>query len=170
MNTTEIKRENLINLYNAKGEQHGYWEVYFSNGQLGYKGNFVNGKLHGYLEQYYMNGQLRLKGNYVDGQQHGLWEEYHDNGQSYFKGNYDMGKEVKEVVELEKATNQTAVEWLVEKLQENGIPLLKDELEFIDQAKELEKEQIIEAYNKGNDAKEFSNSERYYNETYGSEK
>jgi hypothetical protein len=30
---------------------------------------------------------------------------------------------------------QTAVEWLVEQLQESGIPLLKNELEFIEQAK-----------------------------------
>jgi hypothetical protein len=36
---------------------------------------------------------------------------------------------------------QTAVEWLVEKLQENGIPLMKDEFEMIEQAKEMEKEQ-----------------------------
>lgn len=36
---------------------------------------------------------------------------------------------------------QTAVEWLVGKLKESGIPLLKDELKFIEQAKEMEKEQ-----------------------------
>jgi hypothetical protein len=36
---------------------------------------------------------------------------------------------------------QTAVEWLISKLKESGIPLLKDELEFIEQAKELEKQQ-----------------------------
>ena len=47
MNTAEIKRENFINLYNEKGEKHGVWEDYFSNGQLCYRGNFVNGELHG---------------------------------------------------------------------------------------------------------------------------
>ena len=36
---------------------------------------------------------------------------------------------------------QTAVEWLVEKLQESGIPLMTDEFEMIQQAKEMEKEQ-----------------------------
>jgi hypothetical protein len=41
---------------------------------------------------------------------------------------------------------QTAVEWLVEKLQESGIPLMTDEFEMIQQAKEMEKEQIKEAY------------------------
>ena len=27
---------NLINLYNEKGEKHGYWEGYFDNGKLRY--------------------------------------------------------------------------------------------------------------------------------------
>ena len=62
---------------------------------------------------------------------------------------------------------QTAVEWLVAKLKESGIPLLKDELEFIEQAKEMEKQQIIDAYDKG----EFNqgcneDAAQYYNETF----
>lgn len=36
---------------------------------------------------------------------------------------------------------QSAVEWLEKQLQESGIPLLKDEIEFIEQAKEMEKQQ-----------------------------
>ena len=36
---------------------------------------------------------------------------------------------------------KTAVEWLVEKLQESGISLMKDEFEMIEQAKEMEKEE-----------------------------
>jgi hypothetical protein len=35
---------------------------------------------------------------------------------------------------------QTAVEWLVEKLEESGIPLMTDEFEMIQQAKQMEKE------------------------------
>ena len=61
MNTSEIRKENLINLYNDKGKEHGYWEGYYSNGQLLYKGNYVNGKQHGYWEWYYSNGQLKSK-------------------------------------------------------------------------------------------------------------
>jgi hypothetical protein len=37
----------------------------------------------------------------------------------------------------------SAVNWLVEKLQESGIPLMKDELEMIEKAKIMEKQQII---------------------------
>jgi len=54
-----------IRPYNENGEPHGYWEDYFSNGQLCYKGNFVNGKEHGYWESYYDNGQLRNKTYYI---------------------------------------------------------------------------------------------------------
>jgi antitoxin component YwqK of YwqJK toxin-antitoxin module len=91
----EQKKElNLINLYNAKGERHGYWEEYRSNGNLWYKGNFVDGKQHGYWGIYYDNGNLSYKGTYVDGNPHGYWEYYYSNGNLSSKGFYDMGERV----------------------------------------------------------------------------
>ena len=68
---------------------------------------------------------------------------------------------------------QTAVEWLVEKL-----PLIQQEglRDDIEQAKAMEKEQIIESYCQG--CADISNndnifpretSEQYYNETFKSE-
>ena len=92
MNTSEIRKENLINLYNEKGERHGYWEDYYTDGQLSSKGNYVNGKEHGYWEYYWNNGQLMFKVNYVNGKRHGYWESYYDNGRLHYKGYYDMGK------------------------------------------------------------------------------
>jgi antitoxin component YwqK of YwqJK toxin-antitoxin module len=90
----EQKKElNLINLYNAKGEKHGYWKYYHDNDNLRYKGNYVDGNKHGYWEYYYDNGNLSSKGNYVDGKGHGYWEGYYDNGNLYYKGNYVDGKE-----------------------------------------------------------------------------
>ena len=65
-----------MNKYNDKGEQHGPWEEYYSNGKLWYKENYVNGKLHGLHEKYYSNGNLDYKENYVNGKLHGL-REYH---------------------------------------------------------------------------------------------
>ena len=62
-------------------------------------------------------------------------------------------------------SKQTAVEWFVEKLpliQQEG---LRDEIE---QAKEMEKEQIIEAHG----AKQYHKTvsgEQYYNETFKNE-
>jgi hypothetical protein len=66
---------------------------------------------------------------------------------------------------------QTAVEWLVQRLAENGILHSSD----ISKAKELEKQQIIDAHLKGqredidfiNEAKD--EAEQYYNKTFKSE-
>ena len=44
--------------YNDKGLPHGWWESYYSNGNLMYKRNYVNGKLHGLWELYRSNGLL----------------------------------------------------------------------------------------------------------------
>jgi antitoxin component YwqK of YwqJK toxin-antitoxin module len=94
MNTSEIRKENLINLYNDNGQKHGYWERYYYNGQLICKGNYVNGKEHGYWEYYWSNGNLDSKGNYVNGKEHGYWEDYYSNGKLRYKGYYDMGNKV----------------------------------------------------------------------------
>jgi len=71
-----------MNKYNGQGFKHGPWEVYHGNGQLLYKGNYVDGKRHGLFEQYHPNGQLWYKVNYVNGKMHGLnlWYNYYTNG------------------------------------------------------------------------------------------
>ena len=51
--------------YNEKGEAHGYWELYWSNGKLQYKGNFINGEQYGSLERYYTNGKIYYKEYYT---------------------------------------------------------------------------------------------------------
>jgi antitoxin component YwqK of YwqJK toxin-antitoxin module len=87
----ENKKDNLINLFDEKGNRHGYWEKYYGDGKLSYKGEWVNGKEHGYWESYYDNGKLSYKGNYVNGKKDGYWESYFSNGQLYYKGNYVNG-------------------------------------------------------------------------------
>ena len=54
-----------ITPYNEKGKAHGYWESYYSNGKLRYKGKYINGKQHGYWEEYHYNGQLKEKIYYI---------------------------------------------------------------------------------------------------------
>lgn len=65
---------------------------------------------------------------------------------------------------------QTAVEWLVEYLTLHGVKLNNDALNnVINQAKKMEKDQIMDAYNKGhfNGYKDIDKfDEQYYNETY----
>jgi hypothetical protein len=67
------------------------------------------------------------------------------------------------IINMEK--QQTAVEWLYQQL--NDTP--KDKLTWqviLDKAKEMEKEQIIDAYKYGNQSDIYFKPEQYYNETY----
>ena len=59
--------------YNEKGLVHGYWEMYFSNGKLYYKGYYINGEKHGPWEYYCGNGELWYKGTLDMGEKVGLW-------------------------------------------------------------------------------------------------
>ena len=99
---------NLINLYNAKGEKHGLWMGYYDNGQLSYKGHYVNGREEGHWEWYRSNGQLFHKGHYVNGKQEGYWEEYYDNGQLKCKGHFVNGVFQEEKPEVILTMNEIA--------------------------------------------------------------
>lgn len=63
-------------------------------------------------------------------------------------------------------TQQTAVEWLIEMIS----PYITDEKAnlFIEQAKQMEKEQLDKAYYQGQESKYIGGNvfEQYYNETY----
>ena len=87
-----------------------------------------------------------------------------------------MGKEL---------NKQTAVQWFIEQLEQKGdasenvsirrIQISVDVSEYLDlkrQAKEMEKEQIIDAWEDGvrSDNGFFGTFEQYYNETYGGNK
>jgi antitoxin component YwqK of YwqJK toxin-antitoxin module len=65
-----------IKQFNEKGNRHGYWEIYWPNGNLMLKGHYNNGTRHGYWEVYYHNGGLWYKGNYDNNDKIGLWEIY----------------------------------------------------------------------------------------------
>lgn len=75
---------------------------------------------------------------------------------------------------------QTAVEWLVEKLKSQGLLIGEpDNLLAVNQAKEMEKDQIKECWNTAHQAGRFEGKgiaeenwqtfEQYYNETFKSE-
>lgn len=60
----------------------------------------------------------------------------------------------------------TAVEWLVEQIKKHHINQDIKNTVVYDQAKQMEKEQIIDAWNKNPQG--FNHlGEQYYNETYG---
>ena len=65
---------------------------------------------------------------------------------------------------------QTAVEWLLEQFYNDDIPFSST---LFKKAKELEKQQIIDAIaesNKSNNRNVSLNSEQYYDETYKNER
>ena len=77
---------------------------------------------------------------------------------------------------------QTAVEWLVDYLKNiKELPFIRQNLnmneqnildDIIEQAKEMEKQQIIDAINFGDERGKittYKSSEQYYNETFKSE-
>jgi len=66
---------------------------------------------------------------------------------------------------------QTAVEWLLKDLIERDLIKKDDYIKsFInssfEQAKEMEKEQIVDAYDEGKDYGFKDNGEQYYNQTF----
>ena len=63
---------------------------------------------------------------------------------------------------------QTAVEWLLQAIEDkNGKEFSSYYLEFIEQAKAMEKEQIEDAWDDGIDSFSTRSAKQYYNETYG---
>lgn len=88
--------------YNDKGQLDGEKLVYYENGQIAEKSNYVNGKqeglstwysedgvvlkeflyenneLHGMSKYYDNKGQLIAEGAYKKGQKHGIWKYYTD--------------------------------------------------------------------------------------------
>lgn len=77
-------------------------------------------------------------------------------------------------VSLKEGGNiMTAVEWLVEELKSRSINLNKWNSDLVEQAKEMEKQQLIDAYSVGHTSDFKVNSdnktqtpEQYYNETF----
>jgi hypothetical protein len=63
---------------------------------------------------------------------------------------------------------QTAVEWLVEQVNADCLNSVFITPDLIDQAKAMEKEQIVKAFNEGTFANdEKVDSEQYYIDNYG---
>ena len=67
---------------------------------------------------------------------------------------------------MENNKSVTAVEWLVQEMINNGLDYPISEMsKILEQAKEMEKQQIIDAYETSHIS--MMTSEQYYTETYG---
>lgn len=74
----------------------GAWVTKYKNGQINFKGKYVNGKAVGEGVYYFENGQIRFIGSYVDGLKEGKWLAYFENGVLRYKVNYSKGDQVGE--------------------------------------------------------------------------
>lgn len=61
-------------------------------------------------------------------------------------------------------SKMTAVQWLVEQINPYGVSVHQD---LFEQALQMEREQIVEAYYEGKEYGFKEQGEQYYNETYG---
>jgi hypothetical protein len=65
---------------------------------------------------------------------------------------------------------KTAVEWLIEAMYQETYPFNPKYSKIFEQAKEMEKEQIEDAWNDGKyETSGYGEAEQYYNETFKSE-
>ena len=46
---------------NKHNQRHGWWKQYYSNGNLAYKGNYINGIPDGCWVRYHQDGMLIYK-------------------------------------------------------------------------------------------------------------
>ena len=94
-----------INQYDIDGRKQGIWYEYHDNGELFFKGNYINGEKEGHWEFYYDNGKLDCKGSYVNNLRDGIWEEYGwKNGKLIEKNLFKDGEYVKDLPITESKT------------------------------------------------------------------
>ncbi len=66
----------------------GAWEEWYENGNVKFKGNFVNGERKGAIYEYYENGQLSREAFYDDDIIVGFVREFYEDGTKKIDGNY----------------------------------------------------------------------------------
>ena len=73
----KVRSEGYVN---REGNEEGYWECFYTNGQMYSQGNWKNGVKVGCWRYFYSNGQTKELGDYKEGKQVGNWRYYDENG------------------------------------------------------------------------------------------
>jgi antitoxin component YwqK of YwqJK toxin-antitoxin module len=81
-----------LEAYNDKGELHGEKVVYYSNGQIAEKSNFVNGKLEGTSTMYSESGVVLKVFLYENDELHGNSKYFNSDAQLIAEGAYKRNK------------------------------------------------------------------------------
>ncbi|WMJ72629.1 toxin-antitoxin system YwqK family antitoxin [Cytophagaceae bacterium ABcell3] len=72
--------------------RNGMFEYHHKNGQLKFKGRYLQDEPEGKHVWYYENGELQAEEYYQHGELHGDFKEYYDNGQISLEAVYRNGK------------------------------------------------------------------------------
>jgi len=60
---------------------------YYSNGELLYEGEYLNGQKHGKGKDYLIHGKLIYEGEYLNGKKNGIGKEFNSKGKlEYLNG------------------------------------------------------------------------------------
>lgn len=77
------------------GTKNGLWEHFHTNGELIFKGNFIEGRPEGKHKWWYPNGKVKEEGNYAYGEKDGIWKKYNEDGTLKITIDFKNGEEFK---------------------------------------------------------------------------
>ena len=89
-----------INDHKEEGEyrdglKHGIWIYTYKDGQINFKGAYINGLPMDKHKFYYPNGQLKWEGKYDNGEKEGEWIKFNEEGTIILTIQYKRGVEYK---------------------------------------------------------------------------
>ncbi|NBC84431.1 MAG: hypothetical protein GVY19_13775 [Bacteroidetes bacterium] len=90
---------------NREGIRSGKWLIYYDNGDVYAKGNYIRNKKSGKWEYFYQNGNLLQKGYYKKGKPDGEWTWYYRNGDTLRYEEFIAGKENGYYLEYDQENN-----------------------------------------------------------------
>ena len=85
-------RDGITYHQNTNEPVTGIVEMFYPNGQLQFRVNYIDGELDGLWEYFDEDGQLHYRENYKDGKQDGLWEEFNEDGNLTKRETYKDGE------------------------------------------------------------------------------
>ena len=72
-------------------------EVFFSNGNLQWMGNYKNNIENGTWKFYHENGKIKAEETYLNGKEHGISAQYDEYGKKTSESFWKHGKMIKEI-------------------------------------------------------------------------
>lgn len=79
----------------AYGDKVGEWKHFHTNGELIFKGSYIQDRPEGKHKWWYANGKTKEEGSYAYGEKDGLWKKYDENGLLKITIDYKDGEEYK---------------------------------------------------------------------------